>query len=98
MCHPPKPFFCRSAAKHAGPRVGPERATEAAEAVRSDRTTSRAAAKTSDMFVDSLQKRVIGSASKANRVGLGNVLRRIMMKDERLWNVAQRASEYRNCD
>ena len=49
--------------------MGPERAAEAVEVVRSDRMTSRAAAKTSDIFVGSLQKRVSGSASKADGVG-----------------------------
>ena len=58
-------FFGRSAAKHKGPRAGPERAAEAVDAVRSDRMTSRAAAKTSDAFVVSLKKRVSCSASKA---------------------------------
>ena len=54
--------------------MGRERAAEAVEAVRSDRMTSRAAAKMSDTFVTSLQKRVSGSASKADGVGSGTVL------------------------
>ena len=88
VCLPPKPVFGRSAAKHTGPRVGPERAAEAVEAVRSDRITSPAAAKTSDIFVGSLQKRISGSASKAaNGVSLGTVLRRYMMRNERLGSV-----------
>ena len=49
--------------------MGPERAAEAVEAVHSDRMTSRAAAKMSDIFVGSLQKRDSGSASVADRVG-----------------------------
>ena len=53
--------------------MGPERAAEAVEVVCSDRTTSRAAAKTSDIFVGSLQKRVSGGASIADRVGPGTV-------------------------
>ena len=53
--------------------MGPERAAEAVEAVRIARVTSRAAAKTSDIFVGSLQKRVSGSASKADGVGPGTV-------------------------
>ena len=36
--------------------------------------TSRAAAKTSDIFVDSLQERVSGNASIAERVDPGTVL------------------------
>ena len=64
--------------------MGPERAVEAVGAVRSDRMTSCAAAKTSDIFVGSLQKRVSGSASKADGVGPGAVLRRFLMKNERL--------------
>ena len=53
------------------PRVGPERAAQAVEAIRSDRMTSRAAAKTFDIFVGSLQKGVVsGGASKADGVGL----------------------------
>ena len=67
--------------------MGPERAAEAAEAVRSDLMTSRAAAKTSDKLVVSLQKRVSGSASKADGVGPGTVLRRFLMKNERLGSV-----------
>ena len=68
--------------------MGPERAAEASEAIRSDCMTSRAAAKTSDIFVGSLQKRVSGSASKANGVGQGSVLRRFLMKNERLERIA----------
>ena len=66
--------------------MSPERAAEAVEVVRGDRMTSRAAAKTSDIFVGSLQKRVSGSARKADAVGQGTVLRRFMMKNERLGN------------
>ena len=50
--------------------MGPERVAEALEAVRSDRMTSHAAAKTSDIFVGSPQKHVNGSASKASRRSL----------------------------
>ena len=85
-------FFCQSAAEHAGPRVGPERAAEAVEAVRSDRVTSHATAKTPDIFVGSLQKHVSGSASKPDRVGPGTVLRRYLMTTERLGSFTQRAS------
>ena len=70
----------------------PEGASEAVESVRSDRITSRAAAKTSNIFVGSLQKLVSGSASKADGVGPGTVLRRFLIKDERLGSVTQRAS------
>ena len=48
--------------------MGPERAAEALEVVRRDSMTSRAAAKTSDIFIGSLQRRASGSASKADRV------------------------------
>ena len=72
--------------------MGPERAAEAVEAIRSDRMPSRAAAKTSDIFVGSLQKRVSGSVSKADGVGPGTVLRRFLMKNEILGSVTQRAS------
>ena len=51
--------------------MGPERALETVEAVCSDFITSRAAAKTSDTFVGSLQKRVSGSTSIADRIGAG---------------------------
>ena len=54
--------------------MGPERAAQAVEAVRSDRMTSRAAATTSAIFLGSLQKLVSGSASMADRVGPGTVL------------------------
>ena len=61
MCgsSPKNLFFDRSAAKH----------SEAVEAVRSDGMTSRAAAKTSSIFVCLQQKRVTGNASKADGVG-----------------------------
>ena len=72
--------------------MGPERVAEALEAVRSHRMTSHAAAKTSDIFVGSPQKHVNGSASKADGVGPGTVLRRFLTKNERLRRVAQRAS------
>ena len=71
--------------------MGPERVAEAVEAVRSDRMTLRAAAKTSNIFVGSLQKFVSGSASKADGVGPGTVPRRFTMKHERLGSVTQRA-------
>ena len=80
-------FFGRSAAKHTGPRVGPGRAAEAVEAVRSDRMISHAAAKTSDIFVGSLQKHFSGSANKADGVGPGTVLRRFLMTNERSGSV-----------
>ena len=67
--------------------MGPERAAEVVEAVRSDRVTSRATAKTPDIFVGSLQKRVSGSASKAEGVSSGTVLRRNKMKNERLGSI-----------
>ena len=54
--------------------MGPERAAEAVEAVCSDRMTSRAAAKTSDIFVGSLQKRISGSASIADSVRPGTTV------------------------
>ena len=92
MCLPPKSVFGRSAAKHTGPRVGPERTSEVVEAVPSDRMTSIAAAKTSHIVVGSLPKRVSGSASKTDGVGPGSVLRRFMMKNERLGSVTQPAS------
>ena len=72
--------------------MGPERAAGAVGAVRSDRMTSRAAAKTSDIFVGSLQKRVRGGASKADGVGPGTILRRFLMTNERSGSVTQRAS------
>ena len=69
--------------------MGPERAAEASLHT----LTSRAAAKTSDVLViGSLQKRVNGSASKADGLGPGTVLRRFMMKIERLGSVTQRPS------
>ena len=46
-----KRLFGRSAAKHTGASMGPERAAEAAEAVRSNLITSRAAVKTSDILL-----------------------------------------------
>ena len=64
--------------------MSPERAAEALEAVRSDRMTSYAPAKTSNIFVGSLQKRVSGSASKADGLGPGTALRRFLMTNERL--------------
>ena len=66
--------FGRSAAKHAGARVDPERAAEAVEAVHSGRMTFRAAANAFDFSVGSLQNCVSGSASIADRVGPGTVL------------------------
>ena len=72
--------------------MSPERAAEALEAVRSDRMTSHAAAKMSDIFVDSPQKHVNGSASKADGVGPGTVLRRFLMTNERSGSAIQRAS------
>ena len=78
--------------------MGLERAAEAVEAVHSDRMTSRAAAKTSDIFVGSLQKRGSGSARKADGVGPVTILHRFMMKNERSGSVTQRASEYLNRD
>ena len=73
--------------------MGPERAAEAVGAVRSDRMTSRASPKTFDIFVvRSLQKRVSGSARKADGVGPGTVLRRFLMTNERSGSVTQRAS------
>ena len=67
-------LFGRSAAEHTGARVDQERAAEAVEAVPSDRMTSCAAAKTSDIFVGLLQKRVSDSPSIAHMVGPGTVL------------------------
>ena len=49
--------------------MGPERAAMAVEAVRSGRMTFRAAAKTSDISVGPLQKRVSGCVCTAGRVG-----------------------------
>ena len=72
--------------------MGPERVAEALEAVRSDRMTSHAAAKTSDIFVGSPQKHFNGSASKADGVGPGTVLRRFLMINERSGSVIQRSS------
>ena len=43
-------LFGRSAAKHTGARVGPERGAEAVQAVRSDRMTSRTAVKMSPVY------------------------------------------------
>ena len=91
MCLPPRSAFGRSAAKHTGPRVGQERAAEAVEAVRSTCMTCRAAAKTSGIFVGSPQKRVSGSASKADGVCPGTVLRRFVIKNERLGSITQPA-------
>ena len=53
--------------------MGPERAAEAVEAVRSDRMTSRAAAKTSGIFVGSLQKRA-SVVARAKLTGLAQAL------------------------
>ena len=78
--------------------MGPERAAEAVGAVRRDRMTSRAAAKMSNIFVDSLQKRVSGSASKADGVGPGTVQRRFLMENERLGSVTKSASLYLDRD
>ena len=72
--------------------MGPKRAAEAVEAARNDRMTSRAAKKTFSIFIGLLQKRVSGSASKADGVGPGTVLRRFMMNNERLGRFTQRAS------
>ena len=63
------------AAELSGPRAAPKRASEAVETVRGDRMTSRTAAKTPDIFVGSLQKRVSDGASKADGVGPGTVVR-----------------------
>ena len=52
-----------SVAKHTESSVGPENVAEAVGAARSDRMTSRAAAKAPDIFVGSLQKHVSGSGS-----------------------------------
>ena len=71
--------------------MGPERVAEALEAVRSHRMTSHAAAKTSDIFVGSPQN-VNGSASKADGVGPGTVLRRFLTINERSGSVIQRSS------
>ena len=76
-----------------------KRAAEAVEAVRSDDMVSRAAAKTSDLFVGSLRKRASGSASTDDGVGPGTVLlSRFLMKNERSRSVTQHASLYLNCD
>ena len=72
--------------------MGPERAAETVKVVRSDRIISRAAAKTSDIFVGSLQECVSGSKSKADGVGPETDLRRFMVKNERLGSLTQRAS------
>ena len=72
--------------------MGPERAAEALEAVRSDRMTSHAAVKTSDIFVGWLHKHVNGSVSEADGVGPGTVLRRFLMTNERSGSVIQRTS------
>ena len=71
--------------------MGPERAAEAVQAVRSDRMTSHAAAKTSNIFVGSLQKLVSGSASKVDGVGPGTILRgwRRFISDEK-WEIEER--------
>ena len=53
--------------------MGPERAAEAVDAVRSDLMTSHAAVKTSNIFVGSQQKRICGGASTADRVGPGRL-------------------------
>ncbi|CAN0026703.1 unnamed protein product, partial [Sphacelaria rigidula] len=57
-------------------KVGPERATEAVEVVRSGRMTFHATAKTFESFVGSLQKRVSGGVGIGGRVGPGTVLSR----------------------
>ena len=75
----PKPV-----AKHTGLRGGAERAAEAVEAVHRDRMNPRVAAKTSDIFVGSLQKRVSGSASKADGVGPRTVMGVRLTPDFRL--------------
>ena len=64
--------------------VGPERAAEAVEGVRSDRMTSRATtAKTSGIFVGSPQKRIRGSASIADSDGPGTTVHcRVLIKNE----------------
>ena len=72
--------------------MGPERVAEALEAVRSNHMTSHAAAKTSDIFVGSPQKHANGSASKADGVGPGTVLRLFLMTIERSGSVTQCAS------
>ena len=51
-----------------------ERSAEAVEAVRRDRMTLRITAKTLDIFLGSLQKRVSGNASRVGRIGPGTVL------------------------
>ena len=62
--------------------MGPESAAETLEAIRSDRMISRAAAKKSDVFVGSLQKRAGGSASiVADRVGPGTTV--LSISDEK---------------
>ena len=91
-------FYGRSAANHTGPRVGPERAAEAVEAIRSHRISSRAAAKTFDIFVGALQKRVSGSASRVDGVSPCTVLRRFLVENGRSGNVTQRASLYLKWD
>ena len=72
--------------------MGPERAVEVVEAVRSDRMTSRDAAKTSNIFVGLQQERIGGSANKADGVSPGPVLRRFLMQNQSLGSVTQSAS------
>ena len=67
-------IFGTSAAKLMGGRAGPERAVKVVKAMRSDRMTCRAVAKTSGIFVGPLQKCVNGIVNIANRVGPGTVL------------------------
>lgn len=59
-------LFCRPAAEHEEIKGGSKRAAEIAGAIRKGRITFRAAAKTFDISVDSLQKRVSGSVSIAS--------------------------------
>ena len=51
-----------------------ERSAEAVEAVRRDGITLRTTAKTLEIFLGSLQKRVSGNASIVGKVGPGTVL------------------------
>ena len=60
--------------------MGRERVADAVEAVHSDRMTSRAAAKTCDIFVGLLQKRVSDSVSMADRVDGSGPVRSICDK------------------
>ena len=60
--------------------VDPERSAKTVEAVRSGCMTSRAAAKTSDIFVGSLQERISGNASKLT--GLAQALYVLLISDE----------------